>query len=62
MDNWKELCRLGGRETHGSAITWPYDKYPTQPQLTAGAEVVLLLVRCLRRELLKVLYLLSLNS
>lgn len=42
MNNWKDIARVDTAKSRLERITWPYDKYPDMPQLTAGSEITLL--------------------
>ncbi len=40
--SWETITACGGNRQRLQRITWPYDKYPDMPQLTAGARITLL--------------------
>jgi len=53
MQNWREITSVGKGVSHLVPSTWPYDKYPSMPELDAGKTVTLIdqdgpgLVSCL---------------
>ncbi len=43
IDNlWQRISAVGPGKSHVIPATWPYDRYPNMPELTAGNKVVLL--------------------
>lgn len=39
---WQNVCRVASGKSHLVPATWPYDKYPNMPELSAGARITLL--------------------
>lgn len=39
---WQNICRIVSGKSHLVPATWPYDKYPNMPELSAGAKITLL--------------------